>query len=297
MKKIISLILVLVIVFSLSVPVFATNGESSTDETMFSFYNDVGDIVTVVSSRTNTTTTAEVYLNGLLAQKSVADIPAKTIDTVIFDLTSVSRSTIPEKKGTMGEFVTSEAHALVSNKRIDIPNLEVQSRSIFNEPVENNGLSLSPYGDGYYYLGSYSGFVNAPNVYGYLYRTYTRTNDGLTKYWNWDAGTSLSAISVYIDAYGGPKNAILALLAFSVDLLLSYVQSIKLETYTFDYHYKVRVCGSVHYTTQRNITYWKVTNQTRVMDDWEQKRFNYGFTPDNGEMVWYAVQNYLLSRQ
>ena len=53
--------------------------------------------------------------------------------------------------------------------------------SLWNEPVENSGLSSSPYGDGYYLIGTDELTVH-PGITGYLYRKYTRTYDGETAY-------------------------------------------------------------------------------------------------------------------
>lgn len=297
MKKIVSLLLVFVLVFSMSTTAFAADGLSTAGDTVFSYYNDDGEIVTIAITRTDTTAISKVYINGVLSQKAIANATTKTIDTEIYDLTMSSRNSGQAVKGVMNGFTTSVIHTPVSPERINIANVEVQSRSIYDEPVDNTGLSSSGYGDGYYYLGSYGGFYYAPEVYGYLYRTYTRTYDGETKYWSWGAGDTLGAISAYIALFGGPVSAIISVLLFTAAEVLMYDQAIELATYTYDYYYKVRVYGAVYFTTQRNITYWRIENVETGTTKWEEKRFNYGFSMANTEMVKAGIDEYLLSIQ
>ena len=297
MKKIVSLLLSFVLVFSMSTTALATDNLSTAGDMIFSYYNDEGEIVTIVITRTDTTATSNVYINGVLSQKAIANATTKTIDTEIYDLTMSSRNSGQAVKGEMNGFTTSVIHAPVSTERINIADVEVQSRSIYDEPVDNTGLSSSGYGDGYYYLGSYGGFYYAPEVYGYLYRTYTRTYDGETKYWSWDVGDTLGAISVYITLFGGPVSAILSILVFTAQEKLAYDQAIELATYTYDYHYKVRVYGTVSFTAERNITYWRIDNVETETTKWEEKRFNYGFSMANTEMVKFGIDEYLSSTQ
>lgn len=163
-------------------------------------------------------------------------------------------------------------------------------------PISRN-LSPSGYNDGYYSLGSYGGYSHAPDVYGYLYRSYTRTYDGETKHWSWSAGDTLGAISAYISLFGGPVSAIISILLFTGAEVLAYNQSVDLATYTYDYRYRVRVYGAIHFTTERNITYWRIDNVTVGTTKWEEKSFNYGFSMANSEMVKTGIDNYLLSIQ
>lgn len=297
MKKIVSLLLTCILVFSMSVNAFATECLSVAADTTFSYYNDEGEIVTVVTARTSDTAISKVYINGILTQKSIANASTKTIDTEIYDLAQCSRNSGQAVKSMMNDFATSVVHAPVSDERISVSNIEVQSRSVDNEPVDNTGLSSSGYGDGYYYLGSCGGLYYAPEVYGYLYRTYTRTYDGETKHWSWGAGDTVSAISAYIGLYGGPVSAIISILCFTAAEVLAYNQSVDLATYTYDYNYRVRVYGAVHFTTYRNVTYWRIDNVETGVTKWEEKSFNYGFSMANTEMVVAGIDNYLMSIQ
>ena len=73
MKKIVSLLLVFVLVFSISTTAFAADGLSTAGDTVFSYYNDDGEIVTIAITRTDTTAISKVYINGVLSQKAIAN--------------------------------------------------------------------------------------------------------------------------------------------------------------------------------------------------------------------------------
>lgn len=293
MKKIVSLFLVFVLVFSMSTTAFAADSLSATGDTMFSYYNDEGKIVTITITRTDTTATSKVYVNGVLSQKSIADATTKTIDTEIYDLKMSSRNSGQAVKGVMNDFATTVVHAPVSTERIDISNVKVQSRSVNDEPFDNTGLSASGFGDGYYHLGTYGGFYYAPEVYGDLYRKYTCEYDDDTRYWSWSAGDTVSAISAYISFFGGPIAAIISVLVFTATEVLMYNQTIKLATYTYDYYYNVRVNRTIYYTAHRNKSYWRIDNVATETTTWDFKSFNYGFSMANTEMVKAGIDKYL----
>ncbi len=208
-------------------------------------------------------------------------------------MTVATQASILPAERQMNGFSTSIVHSPISNETIAIETTATQARSINDEPVDNTGLPPSEYFDGYCYLGASGGYYYAPEVFGYLYRRYTCTYDGETHYWSWGVGDTLGAISAYIALYGGPVSAVISVLLFAVGEVLMYNQSVELATYTYDYHYRVRVNGPVRFTTQRNITYWRIDNVTEGTTKWEQKRFNYGFSLMNSEMVKVGIDNYL----
>ncbi len=294
MKKITSLLLAVVFVFLVAIPAFANESLHEGDSEIFSYYNNQREIVTVVIVRTDAAATSKVYIDGVLTQESTANAITRTIDTKIYDLSASSQKRAEAIRGTSNGFETSVIHAPVSNEKISTAYVGVQSRSVDDEPVDNTGLFSSGYGDGYYFLGA-AKYDVAPEVYGYLYRTYTKTDDGPTKYWRWGLGETISAISAAVSLFGGPVSAVLSILAFTATQVLAYEQALELETNTFDYHYKVNVYGEVHFTAQRNITYWKIGNTTAGTVKWEEKSFNYGYTMANWQMIYSAVNNYLMS--
>ena len=300
-KKVLSFIMSVILIFTLTTPSFAANTnilDEGIQETSF-IDQDGNEVYIKVTSNSNIAT-SEVYVNGRLTQSSTADRAMKTIYTDIYDINTNEKmfaSPSVTKTGNMNGFQTFTNHKAVSNITIDTTVQISRAPSIYDEPVENTGLQESAYNDGYYFLGKAGGYYYAPSTYGYLYRDYSKTYDGETHSWSWGAGETLSAIGAYIGLFGGPVSAIIGLLIFTGSAVLSYNQSVELATYTFDYDYKVRVSGSIHFTTNRNITYWKIENTTENTVKWEQKRFNYGFSMANSEMVKAGVDNYLLSIQ
>ena len=88
------------------------------------------------------------------------------------------------------------------------------------------------YADGYYSLGGW-GNNNYTSAYANLYRSYTTTANGETRYWQWGAGETVSAISAYVSALGGPAAAVISVLVFTASSVLAYAQAVRLETLTF----------------------------------------------------------------
>lgn len=229
-------------------------------------------------------------------QESIADKNTKKINTEVYDLRCDIRSYTVEKVDKIGNFVSYISHKPISTEKIDIRNINDRAGSINDEPVDNTGLSQSYFGGGYYYLGEYGGYYYAPEVYAQLHRKCDYTYDGETSTWKWDAGTTIGAISAYISMFGGPVSAIIGLLFFTAEGLLSYMQAIKLATYTFNYSYVVTVNYKSYFTTARNITYWKIENITENTEKWIEKNFNYGFSMANTEMVKAGIDNYLAQK-
>lgn len=183
MKKLISLMLIVSVLISMSIPMFATN----TNEMMktFSLVNENGDDVTVVVDVSSNSNTTKVYINGVLTQKSIANLNEKTIITEIYDQ-KTTKNLINEKNEYMNDFKFITVYKPISTE-IASKNEKVQPRMLYTEPVDNTGLSLCPYGDGYYSLGCEGGYAYAPSVTGCLYRKYTQTYDGETKHYKWGA--------------------------------------------------------------------------------------------------------------
>lgn len=296
MKKIISCLLVCVMLVTLSVTNVFAAPPSAGDSEQFSYLNQNGENVTILTTKSISTATSKVYINGLLTQKSTANSSDETIYTEIYDLrgTMLKNSNNKTIKSCNG-FISTTVHMPVSEEKITVTNNNLKLASINSEPVDNTGLSSSPYGDGYYFIGSDGGYYYAPSVYGYLYRKYTATYVGETRRWSWTIGESASAIYSYYSLLGGtPASAIIGILVFTAQQILSYNQSVKLETYNFDYMYKVRVYGTVYFTSDRGITYWKINNTTTGTTKWEEKSYNYG-TVSNSEIVRAGIDNYLTA--
>lgn len=295
LKKLTALALSVAMIMGINANVFAIDAteSSAVNRETISFVSQDGDNIHVATDTIDDNATAKVYVNGVLAQKSVANGSTKSIVTEVYDKDETSSRSSSGSTSYINDFVSTTIHKETSLETIDIARTVSRAASIYDEPVDNTGLSSSSNGDGYYFLGSAGGYYYAPDVYGYLFRDYTRTYDGETHYWSWGAGDTLSAIGAYISLFGGPVNAIIGILVFTGSEVLMYNQSVNLETYTFDYNYKVRVYGDEHFTTNRNITYWKISNTTTNATKWDQKSFNYGFSMNNGEMIKAGIDNYL----
>lgn len=272
MKRIISVFLAIVMFVSTSVITLAADDYSSQCDS-FTYVNEEGEIVYCTTLCIEGLATAKVYVDGVLTQYSVADSEAKTIDTVVYGLVLTNGmarlADVDASVTTSNGFVSTVTHMPLSDETITITDTPMLLANVNDEPVENTGLTASEDDEDYYYLGMYGGLYYAPNVYGYLYRTYTRKYDGLTHSWSWGPSDTLSAIMAYLALFGAPISAVIGLLAFGANELLAYHQSVELETYTFDYSYKVRVNGDVYFTTGRNITYWRVENVTEGTTVWD----------------------------
>ena len=288
---------------------FSLNGYAGTNANVlgtekiqtFSYINTNGEKINGVVKVSNNQAVSEIYVNGILSQKATADGNKKTIVTELYDSSKIdffSKSiNSSDRVGSINGFKTYVTHKPVSSRKIDdkyfFDEYELYSYNdnLTNEPVDNTGLRTS-FG-GYYYLGHQRGPYYARNLFGYLHRKYTTTYEGETKYWSWGANETLGAISAYISLFGGPVSAIIGILIFTVGNVLAYAQAVKLETITFDYDYKVLVNGKDIFYTNRNITYWKIKNDTKNKVTWEQKSFNYGFSMSNYEMVKAGIDKYL----
>lgn len=302
MKKFLCLILSSILTFTLVVPAFGA--EVTYPESTFSFVNDLSEVVTVKTSRRNNTSTAKVYVNGRLTQSSVADGNTMSVKTKIYELSAsdVTPTSVQSDTRLVNGFTIHTSRVAASNETIPIENVmrERSSSSVFyDEPADNTGLVLSVYNDpNYYCLGRYGNLYYAPDVYGLLYRKIvSRTYNGRTKYWQWGIEETLSTISAVVSLVLDPTKIsfIIAIIEFTSSNVIAYAQAVSLDTYTFDYDYRVRVSGEIHFTAQRNITFWYGYNQTTGEGSYEQKRFNSGFSSTNSELVRAGIDHYLES--
>ena len=294
MKKVISLIMVVILLFSLASIALAHDLSANEKTSTFSFYNENQELVTVLTVTNGKTSTVKVYVDGVLAQRAIADADTKTVHTEIIGAPETLRAALPAEPKSANGFISTISYSNESPEKIKIDANTVRSDYVTSgEPVDNEGLSLSNYQDGYYFLSSYGGFNSAPDLTGYLFRVYASIYEGDTLYWRWGAGETISAISAVVSLAGGPVSAVISVLAFTGALVLSYTQAVELETYTHHYFYRVRVEGEICFETERNITYWYVHNTQTGEDTWEEKRFNYGYTMGNSEMVSSAITYYL----
>ena len=300
MKKVISLVLSLLLFLSLLPSVHATNTElSSLSPTEhFVLYNPEGNRLDVLIYQSLIESQAEVYKDGLLIQQAVANKQTMTVQSEIYDLPNESNSFNNQNTSFSKEmgFTVITQHKAQSTNSLNLVIPFSTRSSLWNEPVENSGLSSSPYGDGYYLIGTDELTVH-PGIIGYLYSKYTKTYDGETAYWTFDVYQTMAAIAAIISASACASiaGALLTMLVFTSSEYLAYRQALRVETYTFNYTYRVRVNGSIQLTSYRDTTYWKSYNTTEKTTRWDEKSFNGGFGGSNSELVSQGIQNYVNS--
>ena len=241
---------------------------------------------------------AEVYKDGLLIQQAVANKQTMTVQSEIYDLPNESNSFNNQNTSSSKEmgFTGITQHKAQSTNSLNLVIPFSTRSSLWNEPVENSGLSSSPYGDGHYLIGTDELTVH-PGIIGYLYRKYTKIYDGETAYWTFDVHQTMAAIAAIIgaSACASIAGALLTMLVFTSSEYLAYRQALRVETYTFNYTYRVRINGSIQLTSYRDITYWKSYNTTEKTTRWDEKSFNGGFGGSNSELVSQGIQNYVNS--
>ena len=296
MKRLISGLIVVALVFTLASSAAFADYMVSDNEMIesFSYVDEYGQMISVLAEQNETETIVRVYCDKRLTQKSILDSNSNQIYEERYDLDKdiQSRSTFIESM-EYEEYDITVSHKPVSEVILEtIPDLVISPYALINEPVDNSGLSASGYGDGYYYLGTDGGYYYAPNVYGDLYRKYTQTFDGYSKYWEFDIGMSLATIVGIVLKSNGPASAIGKVLVFTIQQVLGYAQAAEAKTYRFDYKYRVRINGSIQFETNRNITYWKIYSPTTGKQSWDEKSFNGGFSMANTEMILAAIKNY-----
>lgn len=302
----------MIVVLLTAIPVSALNShynlELFKNKEKLHFKSSTGDLIDIHFDLIDNKPTSKLYRNGFLYQKTTVNLEDNTMTSEIFDLETIEAnklSMVGEKVNDVLGFKNTTVHKPKSNERIDINNLESRNLiginsyedniAIDNEPVDNTGLN--PDGHGYYSLGRAGDFYYAPGLYGYLYRKYDPdTYIGETSTWTWHTGTTMSAIVAALGLLSGNLiAAIIGILVFGADLIISYNQSVKLETHTFHYEYQVRIYLETFFETFRNKTYYKIHNTTTGQTNWELKSFNYGFALSNLEMVRTGIDNYLAS--
>lgn len=164
------------------------------------------------------------------------------------------------------------------------------------EPIDNTGLTKTPYGDGYYTICSGGRYSYAPNVTATLSRKYTTQNLGLTKYYKFSAGETLSQIIVKIGKSESFLDLVIKLLTFLPNQILSYATAVECYTYRYTYNYKVRVNNAgnnVYFEPKRIKDYWKVYNITDGKEGRELKSDVGGYPPNNMEAIRIGISNYL----
>ncbi|MGE6573661.1 hypothetical protein ACQKFM_01970 [Paenibacillus xylanexedens] len=173
---------------------------------------------------------------------------------------------------------------------------DVTIQALVNEPVTDDGLVDSVYGDGYKFLGS-SGVWYFDDL-GYLFRKIGSMTKHESHQFTFTAGTAVSTIlSIIVGAFtGGAWSTVVitSLLITGSGALIDYFRG-TFDYRTYNYLYKVRVKTQTSFETYRNISYWVSYSDATATLRFKQKNFNHGFSPANSEMVKAGIDKYMVA--
>ncbi|MFL1672043.1 hypothetical protein ABEV00_06535 [Paenibacillus thiaminolyticus] len=295
-----------IVVFTMLVSIFPT--------TIFAQNNENSQVVKEETAVTDDGYTIKVVETTSYVNTEVFDPVGNFVDATKLDLKS-GEVTYTKKDGTV---TLSHFDDYVDKVTIDVPEEKLSSfiagnpfvqgqvslnedsspqftvQALIDEPVTDDGLQDSVYGDGYKFLGS-SG-VWYFDDYGYLFRKI----DSMTKHeahqFTFSEGTAVSTIlSIVVGAFtGGAWSTIVitSLLITASGVLVDYFRG-TFDYRTYNYLYKVRVYTQPWFETYRNISYWVSYNDATETLKFKQKSFNHGFSPANFEMVKAGIDKYM----
>ena len=321
MKKIVSVILIVTMLFSLVVTsnVFAFDNTASNSSSVDSatYCESNGDIITIEKIETNSNETSDnminkevfktrVMRNGQYEESIIVDLENDTIiheyadgtnkievlsDVVTITSISPSHDSLPEN-GENGNDISPLAVDYIDNEHFNIlPNGD--------QAILSGGAVY----DGYRAMGN-RGFIYAPNIYGYL----QRQNSGIlrTDYSNrfsFSAGTSIStAASIIVAAVTSAGWALAVSLVVAmigpISDVIDYDWSVQFEKRTYKWSYRVRLnsnTGQIIYTAFRTKDYWKSYNEAtgEAQFEYAGSRYDDGFLLSNTEMIKAAIDSYL----
>ncbi|MFF3926590.1 hypothetical protein [Paenibacillus lactis] len=304
MKKSLSLILV----FAMLLTIFPTS--------IFAATNPEGVIIKEDEAVTDDGYTVKVIETTTYVNTDVFDPNGKLVDSTRVDLKTgdVTYTTAD------GNVELSNVDEYVEEVKYNIPEEEISMiiegnaaeqgqfklnksnpsdftiQALLNEPITDDGLDSSVYGDGYKFLGS-SGVWYFDDL-GYLFRKI----DNMTKHeghrFTFSAGTAISTVlSVVVSVFTGGAwtvAVITTLLITGSGALIDYFTG-TFDYRTYNYLYKVRVYTQPWFETYRNISYWVSYNDATETLRYKQKSFNHGFSMANSEMVKAGIDNYMVA--
>ncbi len=322
MKKIVSLILVFTMLFSLTITsnVSATNIETEKVSADIGTYKDInGDIMTIEKietsnvrasgdSNANEALAFEITRNGVYEETIIVDFyndritheyaDGKIKDDVLSDVVTITPITpsadeeADERSVLEGE-ITPLSVDYVNSEHFDIlPNGD--------QAILTGGVVY----DGYRAMGNRGGYYYAPDLFGYL----QRQNSGIIRYdysnrFGFSAGTTIStAVAIIVAAVTGSGWSILAdivseLISPLVDTI-TYDYDLNFEKRTYKWSYRVRLnsnTGSIIYTTYRTKDYWKAhrPDNGNATFEYAGSRYDDGFMLANTELIKAAIDSYI----
>ena len=309
MRKI-SALCIIAILISLLCPLTNATEMKYTDEILnysYEFLNQNGENITVKIYKDTEQVKTLVYLDEELAQATECDLTTGDMLTTIYNGNRAEVISENLENLDISEMITESDKIFVDPEEQQSDSAVLSeavvadtTEALVNEPRDNTGLTESGYNDGYYYIGSTS--YTYSTARGYLYRHLSGAEYlGLTRYYNWNAGTTLSAIITAVTVLYAARvaEALAAILEFTASETLAYAQSAKVQTYEYHYQYSTRVNdGSygnyeIYYTTSRSKVYQKIYNITNGEEIFVYDYLSGGFSGSNNEIIKAGIDNYL----
>lgn len=321
MKKLISMVLVFTMLFSLVVTsnVYATDIELSDTTSDVGTWTDTnGDIMTIetrgtstnranVNSNKNTPVEFQLSRNGVLEEVLIVDFEndrltheyadgsrkIEVLSEIVTITPYIPSNGVSEEQRGNGNTVSPLAVDYVDNEHFNI--LPNGDQAILEGGAVYDNYRAMGYRGGYYY---------APDTFGYL----QRRNDGIlrTEYANrfsFSAGTTIGTAAGIIVAAVMSSGWSLALsvataLVGAVIDVVTYDWSVKFEKRTYNWLYRVRLnsnTGQIIYNTYRTKDYWLAYNEATgaAEFDYAGSRYDDGFLLSNYELIKAAIDSYL----
>ena len=319
MKKLISMVLVFTMLFSLVVTINVSAVEKVSDESAeIGTYKELnGDIMTIemLGSSVNRSSANvnknepfkfQILRNGNLEEVLVVDLAN---NKVIHEYVDGSK-----KVEVLSEIVTITPYVPSKDDGNELQNSDMITPFAVDY-VDNEHFNILPNGDqailsgglvydDYRAMGYRGGYYYAPNTYGYL----QRRNAGIlrTDYANrfsFGAGTTIgTAAGIIVAAVTSAGwtlaiSVVTAMLGAVIDVV-TYDWSVKFEKRTYNWLYRVRLnsnTGQIIYTTFRTKDYWRAYNEATGAAEFEYagSRYDDGFLLSNFELIKAAIDSYL----
>ncbi len=287
----------------------------STENSKSYFYN-LNDDICIIVNIIDDSIISSAYKNDILIQKSILDTKGKTIYTEIYDqdiagnnkisslnidkytsygfeCTDIHKTKLSQKLNT-NEIILENQDSLIyyndnssSNDEGTISSSSQSIKQIKNLSVDNSGYTL---------LQSSNNCPYAPKLTGHLYHKLEIIDEGITKHWKLDAGTSLSQagaiLTLLCEGIPTLPGLIISVVVWAGDNVIDYYQEGYAATYTYIDHYKGVVNDTVMIENWKSTTYWKIHNEYTGVILLEEKSFNGGYTGTYDDLIFYAIGHY-----
>ena len=322
--RIISILLIGCLLIPLGTASLATDPDG-TDLHVYGTTYPNGDQLVDVSWNTEEGSIAEVYKNGFLFQRAVLTVEDHTIHAEIYDSAQAgkepdiydcmeysciteylkdSEQKIPEEYLAEAEanmhYASDELVADNGNVPESVTARRKNSGNITNEPLTNDGLTVGPYDDGYFYIGE-----TVSTDYGYpitakMYRSFSPQYDHEAFRYTFYANYSQVIIDSYVQQTTvleiDLREAVRGVLTFTNNGLLTVDSTVIIMEYLYNYNYKIRInLGNYdpYFTTTRTRRVYKVANLDTYVNVSKEIEQSSGYYPSNTQMINEGISNYV----